>query len=513
MEEFFIKALQLLSSLSILVFLHELGHFIPARLFKTRVEKFYLFFNPWFALYKRKIGETEWGIGWLPLGGYVKIAGMIDESMDKEQMAKPAQPWEFRSKKPWQRLIIMTGGVIVNIIVSFVLYIMVLGVWGEDQIHTKDLEYGLAVHPAMEKYGLVSGDNVLEINGEPVLKIEDIAAGIMFRDQYNLKIQHANGSIEQLKLSEDIEYLIFENGWFPIFGLRRRPGSVEALTCTAPFSWVYQDASYTFKSGTVLLEINDTPISEIASVRDMIREEKPMSLTLAGEDTVKRTVGTKDLQKCFARFPALLGGLRPKDSILSINDRNIAFFDDIQSELYKNKETYVDMQILRGKDTMDLSVRSGKMGTIGFGVSDEVFLDSDKIQHIDYSFGQSFGAGMAMGMQTLSDYIGQLKFVFTQKGASSLGGFGTIGKMFSPTWNWRQFWTATAFISIILAFMNILPIPALDGGHVVFLLYEMVTGREAPQRVLEVAQMIGFFLLMGLILYANGNDIFNALFD
>lgn len=441
--EILIKAAQLVLSLSIIVVLHEFGHFIPARIFKTRVEKFYLFFNPWFSVFKKKIGETEWGLGWLPLGGYVKIAGMVDESMDKEQLAQPAQPWEFRSKPAWQRLIIMIGGVTVNLVLGMLIYICVMFAYGEEKIYTKDLQHGLSVHPYMAKFGIVSGDNILKVDGQEVEHISDISAGILLRDVRNLTVKHADGTIEEVKLPDGVDYELFQNGAFPAVGLRHKSTVVDTV-------------------------MDDTPAKK--------------------------------------------AGLLKGDQILTINGNEINYYDDIQRHLYTAKGKKADLQVLRGEDTLSLNTKVKPEGTIGFAVKTNEIVDKESIKQVYYSFGESIGRGIERGATTLSDYVGQLKFLFTKKGASSIGGFGTIGNMFPPVWNWQAFWLTTAFISIILAFMNILPIPALDGGHVVFLIYEMVTGREAPQKVLEYAQYAGFILLLGLILYANINDIVRWLF-
>jgi len=441
--DFWIKAAQLILSLSILVILHELGHFIPARLFKTRVEKFYLFFNPWFSLYKKKIGETEWGIGWLPLGGYVKIAGMIDESMDKDQLAQPVQPWEFRAKPAWQRLIIMVGGVTVNLILGIVIYIGVMFVYGEEKLPPSELKAGMSIHPYLQKYGLQSGDNIIAINGEKVESVTDVNSQIMLRDGRKLTVLHANGQRENVQLPVGVEYELFQNGAFPSVGLRTKATSV---------------------------------------------------------DTV------------IPAKPAIKAGLKKGDIIVSINNQPIEFYDDIQRQLYnaKGKAAAIVVQRNTKMDTLACNVLAD--GTIGFAVKTVEFLDEKSIRDVHYGFGASIGKGVDRGFHTLSDYIAQMKFLFTKKGASSIGGFGTIGNMFPAVWNWEIFWMNTALISIILAFMNILPIPALDGGHVVFLLYEMITGKEAPQKVLEYAQYAGFILLMSLLIYANGNDIYRWIF-
>jgi len=443
--EILIKAAQLFLSLSILVVLHEFGHYIPARLFKTRVEKFYLFFNPWFCLFKKKIGDTEWGIGWLPLGGFVKIAGMIDESMDKEQMALPPQPWEFRSKPAWQRLIIMVGGVVVNVIAAVIIYVCVVFTYGEEQLNPSDLKAGMSINPYLEKYGMVSGDNVIEIEGKKVEHVLSVNNEIMLRGKRKITVLHADGKKESITLPENIDFELFENGAFPAFGLR-----------------------------TTNLLI----------------------------DTV------------LPKKPAFKAKLMKGDVLCSINNRKIVYYDDLKSELFRNRHKEVSISVLRGSDTVKLNLAVPKEGIVGLNVSADSkdFVDYAKIKEVKFSFGESIGRGISRGYYTLNDYASQLKFLFTSKGATEIGGFASIGKMFPSEWNWEIFWLNTAFISIALAFMNILPIPALDGGHVVFLLYEIVTGKEAPQKVLEYAQYVGIFLLLGLTLYANGNDLFKAIF-
>ncbi len=472
--EFWIKAAQLILSLSILVILHEFGHFIPARLFKTKVEKFYLFFNPYFALIRfnkvkgkwraswfsnssnKEITEdveieaaekdnesTEWGIGWLPLGGYVKIAGMVDESMDKEQLAKPPKPWEFRSKPAWQRLIIMIGGVTVNLILGIFIYICLTYAYGEEELKPQNLEAGLSVHPYLGKYGLYSGDNILAINDDAITNISEINNSIMLRDGRKLLVQRENGAKATVTLPEGIEYELFQKGAFPSFGLRHK-----------------------------------------SVVVDSVLPEKAAAKV----------------------------GLKEGDKILFINNNKIAYYDDIQRYLYASKGERADVTILRGKDTIILQPKVNVEGVIGFNVMVTDYVDASEVKNKYYGFGEAISTGIDKGFHTLSDYSAQLKFMFTKKGASSIGGFAAIGNMFPPVWDWQQFWMTTALISIILAFMNILPIPALDGGHVVFLIYEMITGKEAPQKVLEYAQYIGFLLLMSLVLYANGNDLMKWLF-
>ena len=463
--DFWIKAAQLFLSLAILVTLHELGHFLPAKLFKTRIEKFYLFFNPWLSIfrYKKVNGvkktawftkespkewnedqqSTEWGLGWLPLGGYVKIAGMIDESMDTEQMKQPAQPWEFRSKKAWQRLIIMIGGVTVNLILGYIIYIGVVFTWGLSELKQEKLQAGLSVHPYLKKYHIQSGDIVLSVEGQKVLNLDDLNKGIMLRDTRKLTVKHADGSAENITLPKDVDQELFQAGAMPAFGLRSKANVVADIV-----------------SGT----------------------------------------------------PAEKAKLKKEDKILKVNETPIVFFDDLQSELFACKGKTADLTVLRGNDTLILKSNVTKEGTIGFQTNAKVVFDSSAIQKKTYGIGESIAIGFSYGTNTLTDYVSQFKFVFTKKGASSIGGFASIGNMFPPVWNWQAFWLNTALLSIILAFMNILPIPALDGGHVVFLLYEMITGKEAPQKILEYAQYVGIVLLLGLMIYANGNDLLRWLF-
>ncbi len=459
-----IKAAQLFLALAILVTLHEFGHFIPAKLFKTRVEKFYLFFNPKFSLFRYKKVKgvrqfswfskespkeweedqttTEWGLGWIPLGGYVKIAGMIDESMDTEQMKQPAQSWEFRSKKAWQRLIIMIGGVTVNLILGLIIYIGVVFFYGQTIVDSSKLSQGLSVHPYLNAYNIHSGDLILEAEGKKVKNLEDLDKGVFLRGVRNLKLQKADGSIVSVQLPADIDQKMFQAGAMPAFNLRSKANTVDAV---------------------------------------------------------------------IPKTPADSAGLKKGDVILMVNTQPIEFFDNLQSELYKFRNKNVQVVVKRDSDTIPLTARVSAEGTLGFQTSTRVVVDSAAIIKENYSLLESVSVGSAFGINTLTDYVAQFKFVFTKKGASSLGGFASIGNMFPAKWDWQAFWVRTAFLSIVLAFMNILPIPALDGGHVVFLIYEMITGKEAPQKVLEYAQYVGIFLLLGLMIYVNANDIYRYL--
>ncbi|MFK8296317.1 RIP metalloprotease RseP [Capnocytophaga canimorsus] len=441
METFFIKAAQLILSLSILVVLHELGHFIPAKIFKTRVEKFFLFFDVKFALFKKKIGETVYGIGWLPLGGYVKISGMIDESMDKEQMAQPPQPWEFRSKPAWQRLIIMIGGVTVNLLLGFFIYAMILFTWGEHQVKENTIEGGFAVTKTMRDFGVQNGDIVTQINGKPIENLLDVNRHIMMRNVSSLTVKRLDGSTKEISLPDSIGKTLFLRGEMTPFNAKIKP-------------------------------IIDSVLAD---------------------------------------SPASKAGLKKGDKIIDINGRIIHYHCDISPAIATNAENgNVTINIERDGQHQVFNISLDKKQRMGFVFSQQ----EGKISTVTktYDFLSALSTGISYGYWTLRDYVAQFKFVFTKKGATEVGGFAAIGNMFPPVWDWKAFWHTTALISIMLAFMNILPIPALDGGHVIFLLYEMVTSRKPSDKVLEYAQMVGFFILIALLLFANGNDLYKWLF-
>ena len=433
MDVFLIKALQLILSLAILVVLHELGHFIPAKIFKTRVEKFYLFFDVKFSLFKKKIGETVYGIGWLPLGGYVKISGMIDESFDKEQMSKPPQPWEFRSKPTWQRLIIMLGGVTVNLIVGFALYMMILFVWGKDIVPGEKLPDGFDPSPVAVEIGFEQGDRLVDVDGKPLENVLDINRSLFLRPVEYVTVKRTDGTIDEINIPED-------------FG------------------------SKMFKSG----------------------EYRPLIPLISA--TIDSVFGS----------PALNAGINSGDKILRVNDDNINTWQEFVKWIDNNDNDIINIALQRGNSIYETPVKRNDDGTIGVALLDTGI----EVVHRDLSLTESIVEGFDYGYWTLYEYVSQFQYVFTKEGASQLGGFGTIGGLFPAQWDWRNFWSTTALISIILAFMNILPIPALDGGHVMFLCYEMVTGRKPSDKFLEYAQVIGFFLLIALVLYANGNDLF-----
>ncbi len=436
METILIRALQLILSLSILVIIHEFGHFIFARIFKVRVEKFYLFFNPWFTLfkYKPKNSDTEYGIGWLPLGGYVKISGMIDESMDKEQMAQPPQPWEFRSKPAGQRLMIMIGGVVMNFILAFFIYAMVLLAWGDRYIPLKDATMGMAFSETAQGAGFRDGDILLSADGEHL-------------ERYRPKVL--------FQIIESKEVTVLRNG--------------EKVSIQMPADMMKR-----------MME----------SKKGFTRMRYPFvvdSIVPAGA--------------------AMQAGILSGDSIVGVAGKTDMDFIDIQGVIGENEGKEIVLDIYRNHEMIQVPVKPDSTGVIGV-VRKEVY----NVVETHYNFFTSFPAGIKEGLLTLEEYVIQFKYVFTKEGMGNLGGFGTIASIFPPVWDWHAFWMMTAFLSIILGFMNILPIPALDGGHVMFLLYEVVTRRKPSEKFMEYAQIAGMVLLLALLLYANGNDLFKAIF-
>ena len=453
METFLIRALQLVLSLSLLVIIHEMGHFLFARLFKTRVEKFCLFFDPWFTLFKfkPKRSETEYAVGWLPLGGYVKISGMIDESMDLEQMKQPPQPWEFRSKPAWQRLLIMIGGVLFNFLLALFIYSMILFAWGDTYIPVQKAPLGMDFNETMHQVGFQDGDVLVSADGVPFERMgADLLMGIVdarqvtvLRDGKEASVYIPDGLMDRL-LADSTRFADF-----------RIPFVLDSLA---------------------------------------------------------------------AQSPAQLAGLQPGDSITQLNGRNIAYLD-FRAEMEQRRQTLAAAP----SDSLSQALRHIRLTYVRQGVTDTVSLSVDTaftmgvyavgqtdrllpVVQKDYGFFASFPAGIKLGVQTLEGYVGQMKYLFSKEGAKQLGGFGAIGSIFPATWDWHQFWYMTAFLSIILAFMNILPIPALDGGHVLFLLYEIVARRKPSDKFMERAQMVGMFLLFALLIWANLNDVIRFLF-
>jgi len=430
-----IQASQFLLSLSILVLLHEIGHFIFARIFKTRVEKFYIFFNPWFSLFKRKVGETEYGIGWLPLGGYVKISGMIDESLDREQMKQPPQPWEFRSKPTWQRLLIMVGGVLVNFLLALFIYAAILYTWGEQYLPTKNLKYGIECDSLAMSIGLRNGDKIVSLDNREVERFNMVLHDLIVNKTSSIQVER-DGQIVNIPVPEEIIAPLLKSTGF--------------ITVRIPF-------------------IVDNFTKESAA-------------------------------------PA--AGIQKEDQIIGINDKDIIFFDEFRNELSKYKNSTVQVKVLRGNEKLTFPVgvnEAGKIGIYPVGDLSRFF----ELEKIEYSFLAAIPAGISKGYSTMVSYLKQLKLLFRPKvkAYESLGGFIKIGSFFPEVWDWQSFWNLTALLSIILAIMNILPIPALDGGHVLFLLYEMITGRKPGDKFLEYSQIAGMVLLLAILLYANGNDV------
>lgn len=443
METFLVKALQLILSLSILVLVHEFGHFIFARIFKVRVEKFYLFFDPWFSIFKfkPKNSDTEYGVGWLPLGGYCKISGMIDESMDKEAMAQPPKPYEFRSKPAGQRLMIMVAGVLFNFLLALFIYSMVLFTWGDTFLPLKNVKAGMDYSETFHNVGFQDGDILLKADDTELERFGEDC----FRRVLNAQtVTVLRGGVETvIPIPEDMAQRV----------MRDKKGF----------------ASYRFPM--------------------VVRE---LGKTESGES------------------PAAVAGLQPGDSIVSINGIVTPSFYEVGEVLAQNKDKDVLVGFYRAGIPQILTLHTDTAGKMGiYSVSP---FDMYQTVTRKYGFFESFPAGVMLGVNTLKGYVSDMKYVFTKEGASSLGGFGTIGSLFPAEWDWHSFWMKTAFLSIILAFMNILPIPALDGGHVMFLLYEVIARRKPSDKFLEYAQVTGMFLLFALLIYANGNDIFRFFF-
>ncbi len=443
-----LKAAQLLLSLSILVILHEFGHYITAKWFKCRVEKFYLFFDPWFSIFKKKIGDTEYGIGWLPLGGYVKISGMVDESMDKEAMSKPPQPHEFRSKPAWQRLIIMLGGVTVNIILAFIIYAMILMVWGEKKIDANSLKYGITFNdPLFKDLGFVNGDKIIAVDGKPVEDFTDVLKKLLLVDESVTVVR--NGNNQEISMPVNLIGKLVE---------RKKSAPGPLLSPRVP---------------VIVMNVDDTA-------------------------------------------QAYKAGLRKGDVIKTINNVPTAFNDNFKIEMEKlHKGDTVMLQVQRGDSMASLTTVLPDSSVIGFTQANS-FEEFDslgvfKYTVTKYGFLQAIPAGVRRSGQELKFYIDQFKKILSPSTGAykGVGGFKGMANIFSGTeWNWEHFWTITAFFSIILAFMNLLPIPALDGGHVLFTLIEMITGRKPSEKFLEYAQVVGMIILLALMLYANGNDWF-----
>ncbi len=437
---YLIMIAQFILSLSILIILHELGHFLPAKWFKTRVEKFYLFFDPWFSLLKKKIGETEYGIGWLPLGGYVKISGMIDESMDREQMKAPPKPWEFRSKPAWQRLIIMLGGVTVNFILGFLLFGLVLFTWGSEYLPAKNITDGYYFDSLATEMGLQNGDQILKVGTLPFEKY-DIGAfkkEIVINDAEDITVER----------NEDIVNVPVD------------PKFVQLLS-----SYEHKDA---------FLFLPRTP----AEIRKIVKDS-----------------------------PADKAGLKEGDRLIGIDDLPISYYDEFYTEARKHKNSPITLKYLRDGREQEVVLTTTPEGTFGF--FSKSFLDFFETERQEYGLVEAIPAGVAEGYDFLASQLKAFGKMFQGKikASESLGGFGTISNLFPKTWSWEAFWRITAILSLILGFMNLLPIPALDGGHVMFLMYEVVTGRKLSDKFMEYATIMGFVIVIALVLYANGLDV------
>ncbi len=431
-----VKAAQLLLALSILVIIHELGHFILARIFKTRIEKFYLFFDPWFSLFRFKRGDTEYGIGWIPLGGYVKISGMIDESLDKEQMKQPPQPYEFRSKPSWQRLLIMVGGVLFNLLLAMLIYIGVLFKWGETYLATRDVRYGIVTDSLGYEMGLRNGDKILSIDNQYVANFYGIVSDIILNERGSIQVERDGERIEIPVRKDFVPYML--KGQF-------------RLDARIPFG--------------------------------------PFVITGFGKES-----------------PAQMAGLQTGDTVAEIDGNAFLWYDEFQEYLALNRGEEVAITVNRDGEQKVFPVRVTEAGMLG--VTRTVYQVFDLTEY-RYGLLQSVPKGIAKGISTVGDYLKQFRLIFSRetKGYESLGGFLTIGSIFPGAWDWHHFWNLTAFLSIILAIMNILPIPALDGGHVMFLLYEVITRRKPSDKFMEYAQITGMIIIFALLIYANGNDI------
>lgn len=443
--EILIKASQFILSLSLLIVLHELGHFIPAKLFKTKVEKFYLFFDYKFSLFKKKIGDTVYGIGWIPLGGYVKISGMIDESMDTEQMALPPQPWEFRSKPAWQRLIIMLGGVIVHFVLGIVIYICLMYTYGEKFLPNENLKDGVWVQDQLGKdLGLQTGDKILTIDGQKIQKFRELPLEFINGNNYTIE---RNGTVVEKVIPTDFISKLVDRG--------KNAGAF--ITARYPF-------------------------------------------IIAGLQ--------KDSLNAGANIVA-------KDIITAINGQQISYYDQAKPILHNLKGQDITVSLKRGADVLNVPVKVSEHGNLGVVWGAVSLTDLEKLGYYNlaeksYSFGEAIPAGTTKAWTTLTNYIKQMKKIFNPSTGAykGLGGFISIGSIFPSEFSWQTFWNITAFLSIMLGFMNLLPIPALDGGHVVFTLWEMITGKKPGDKFLEYAQLTGFIILIVLLLFANGNDIF-----
>ena len=432
-----IKVLQFFMSLTLLVAIHEFGHFIVARIFKIRVEKFYIFFDWGFSLWKKKWGDTEYGLGWLPLGGYCKIAGMVDESMDKEQLASEPQPWEYRAKPAWQRFLVLVAGVTMNVILAFFIYCGISFSYGSQYISNEDMIYGYEFNQSAEQLGFCDGDRIVSIGGEEIENINSIATGILLAKEECEVVVIRNGNEKRFMLNNEILNAMRNDGEF---------GKERLCTPLMPF---------------VIDSIANVAVAE--------------------------------------------AGLKKGDRIIGIGEESLPYFNHYADRLTKLAGTTVDFKVLRGSDTLSLALPVNAEGKLGV-ITENFF----KLRTEKYNFFEAIPAGARLTAKSIKNYWDQLVLIVKPDTGlyKQVGGFIAIGNIFPSEWDWHQFWSMTAFLSIILAIMNIIPIPGLDGGHMIFTFWEMITGRKVNDKVLEVAQYIGMVLILALVLFANGNDIY-----
>ena len=434
--EIVIKVLQFFMSLSLLVAIHEFGHFIMARVFKIRVEKFYIFFDPWFSLFKWKRGDTEYGVGWLPLGGYVKIAGMIDESMDLEQMQAPVQPYEFRAKPAWQRFMVMIAGVVMNILLAMMIYTGIRYAYGESYMANEDVKWGYVFNESAERMGFRDGDKFVSVDGEAIDDVNEVRSKLLLtKEDRHVVVDRAG---EQVAFTIPFEQML---------EMRRNREYEDLYALRLPFF-----------------------IDSLASAS------------------------------------AIDAGLQVGDQVVALNGEETIGVQEITDKLQQHKSDTVTLTVLRSGVANELVVPINEEGKMGVMFKGDVFQPRTRT----FTLLQAIPAGVSLALETVADYWQQLKLIFQPKTKmyEELGGFIAIGNIFPSEWDWLRFWTMTAFLSVILAVMNILPIPGLDGGHALFTLWEMITGRKPSDKFLEIMQYIGFAILFALLIYANGNDIY-----
>mgnify|MGYP002508480171 FL=1 len=436
MSIFLIKLIQFFVSLSLLVMIHEFGHYIVARIFKIRVEKFYIFFDPWFSLFKWKRGDTEYGVGWLPLGGYVKIAGMIDESMDLEQMQAPVQPYEFRAKPAWQRFMVMIAGVVMNILLAMMIYTGIRYAYGESYMANEDVKWGYVFNESAERMGFRDGDKFVSVDGEAIDDVNEVRSKLLLtKEDRHVVVDRAG---EQVAFTIPFEQML---------EMRRNREYEDLYALRLPFF-----------------------IDSLASAS------------------------------------AIDAGLQVGDQVVALNGEETIGVQEITDKLQQHKSDTVTLTVLRSGVANELVVPINEEGKMGVMFKGDVFQPRTRT----FTFFEAIPAGVNMAVDTVVDYWEQLKLIFQPKTKmyEELGGFISIGNIFPSEWDWHQFWSMTAFLSIILAVMNIIPIPGLDGGHMIFTFWEMITGRKVSDKVLEVAQYIGMALILALVIFANGNDIY-----